>query len=102
AGEHAITFGGYAATHRASAFVVQDSDGLHFVDFLKIAVAAPEAVAGVAGRQLSSRIIPALTRAQAQRDDKAFPQYVRANFGWLAHYIETFLAEHRELDITVG
>jgi len=48
---------------------------------------------GVRRGQLGSLIIPALTHAQKQRDE-APSQYVRANSGWLAHYLEKFASEH--------
>jgi hypothetical protein len=91
--QNAIKFPGYALTHRVDQFVALDTDGLYYVDFLKLALAGPEAVAGVRRGQLGSVIIPALERAQKERDE-AKSQYVRANLGWLAHYLEKFVSEH--------
>lgn len=102
ASENSIQFGGYALKHRASSFIAQDADGLHFVDVLKVARAAPEAVAGVPLRRLSSQIIAAREWADQQREEERTSQYVRANFGWVVHYIDGFLAANNDLDVTIG
>lgn len=91
--QNTIKFPGRAPTFQLDQFVAQDTDGLCYVDFLKLAAAGSELVAGVSEGRLSSVIIPALERVRKERDEVE-SQYDRANLGWLTHYLDKFASDH--------
>jgi hypothetical protein len=101
AGENLIKFGGSALSHRANSFARQDADGLHYVDFLRMAAAAPESVVDVPKGKLSTYIICALRRTEKEYGNTVHPLDIRSKFGWLARYIKTFLSEHPDIDVTI-